>query len=223
MNVKNDRSRLYDDGMPAASKPGSRRRSEARERLLATASQLFYSESINGIGVDRIVSEAHVTLATFYRHFPSKEHLVISYLQSVHDAIDQQLASAMETREQDAVRALGDAVVAELGHEGFRGCAFINAASEFEDPESPVRQVIASHRRWYYDTVRRAFSDAGHSHSANAARHFVMLRDGAMTGGSLDSVTLAKRTFKRGVEGLLRSMSMEPVDPTDDGDGVRRG
>lgn len=210
--------------MPTASKPRSRGRSEARERLLATASRLFYSESINGIGVDRIVSEAHVTLATFYRHFPSKEDLVISYLQSVHNAIDQQLTAAMKgTREQEVVRALGDAVVAELGQGGFRGCAFINAASEFEDPQSPVRQVIASHRRWYYDTARRAFSDAGHSHSANAARHFVMLRDGAMTGGSLDSVTLAKRTFKRGVEGLLRSMSMEPVDPTDDGDGVRRG
>jgi len=195
------------------------KRSEARERLLRTASQLFYSEGISGVGVDRIVSEGHVTLATFYRHFPSKEDLVISYLEGVHDAIAEQIAAVI-TREQgpEDVRALGDLVVSELGQRGFRGCAFINAASEYEDPESPVRRVIASHRHWYYDAVRRAFDNAGHSHPGNAARHFLMLRDGAMTGGSLDSSTTAKRTFNRGVEGLLRSIDMTPLDPTDDGE-----
>jgi hypothetical protein len=66
--------------------------------------------------------------------------------------------------------------------------------------------------------VRRAFDSAGHRHPGNAARHFLMLRDGAMTGGSLDSSSTAKRAFKRGVEGLLRSIDMTPLDPTDDGE-----
>jgi AcrR family transcriptional regulator len=193
--------------------------SEPRERLLRTASELFYSEGISGVGVDRIVSEARVTLATFYRHFPSKEDLVISYLEGVHDAVAEQITAATtQAQGPEDVRALGGQVVSELARNGFRGCAFINAASEYEDPQSPVRQVIASHRHWYYETVRRAFDNAGHSHPGNAARHFLMLRDGAMTGGSLDSSTTAKRTFNRGVEGLLRSIDMTPLDPTDDGD-----
>ena len=195
------------------------KRSEARERLLSTASQLFYSEGISGVGVDRIVSEAHVTLATFYRHFPSKEDLVISYLEGVHDAIAGQIIAVTPAAQgPEHVRALGEQVVSELGRKGFRGCAFINAASEYEDPDSPVRRVIASHRHWYYDAARRAFDNAGHPHPGNAARHFLMLRDGAMTGGSLDSPTIAKRTFNRGVEGLLRSVDMTPLDPTDDGE-----
>ena len=195
------------------------KRSEARERLLSTASQLFYSEGISSVGVDRIVSDGHVTLATFYRHFPSKEALVISYLEGVHDAIAEQITAVIaQTQGPEDVRALGEQVVFELGQKGFRGCAFINAASEYEDPDSPVRQVIASHRYWYYDTVRQAFDSAGHPHPGNAARHFLMLRDGAMTGGSLDSSTTAKRTFNRGVEGLLRSVGMTPLDPTDDGE-----
>ena len=200
------------------------KRSEARERLLSTASQLFYSEGISGVGVDRIVSEGQVTLATFYRHFPSKEDLVVSYLEGVHDAIAEQITAATTQAEgPEDVRVLGEQVVAELGHNGFRGCAFINAASEYEDPDSPVRRVISSHRHWYYDEVRRAFDNAGHAHPGNAARHFLMLRDGAMTGGSLDSSTTAKRTFNRGVEGLLRSIDMTPLDPTDDGEeGLRR-
>ena len=203
--------------MTTASSRRAPKRSEARERLLSTASQLFYSEGISGVGVDRIVSEGHVTLATFYRHFPSKEHLVISYLEGVHDAIAEQLTAVItQARGPEDVRAVGEQVVSELGQKGFRGCAFINAASEYEDPNSPVRQVIANHRHWYYDTVRQAFDSAGHPHPGNAARHFLMLRDGAMTGGSLDSSTTAKRTFNRGVEGLLRSIDMTPLDPTDD-------
>ena len=48
---------------------------------MGTASELFYREGVNAVGVDRIVSEASVTRATFYRHFPSKEQLVLAYLQ----------------------------------------------------------------------------------------------------------------------------------------------
>jgi AcrR family transcriptional regulator len=195
------------------------KRSEARERLLSTASRLFYAEGIAGVGIDRIVSEAHITLATFYRHFPSKQDLVIGYLEGVHDAVAEQITAATtQAQGPEDVRALGDQVVSQLGQKGFRGCAFINVASEYEDPDSPVRRVIASHRHWYYEVVRRAFENAGHSHPGNAARHFLMLRDGAMTAGSLDSSTTAKRTFKRGVEGLLRSIDMTPVDPSDDGE-----
>ena len=59
--------------------------SAARERLLRTASELFYREGIHSVGVDRIIAEAGVTRATFYRHFPSKEDLVEAYL-GVEDA-----------------------------------------------------------------------------------------------------------------------------------------
>jgi AcrR family transcriptional regulator len=186
------------------------KRSEARERLLATASDLFYAEGINSVGVDRIVSASNVTLATFYRHFPSKQDLVVSYLEGIHGVLVERAAAVAERAQgRDLVAELGAEVVAELGQEGYRGCAFINAASEFEDPESPVRRVVADHRRWYVERVRRAFGDAGHKHPSNPARHFVMLRDGAVTAGYLDSTTAAQRTFKRGVNGLLRSIDME--------------
>jgi AcrR family transcriptional regulator len=196
--------------MTSATRKTSAKRSEARERLLAAASDLFYAEGINSVGVDRIVSASNVTLATFYRHFPSKQDLVVSYLEGIHDVLVERAAVVAERAQgRDLVAELGAEVVAELGQEGYRGCAFINAASEFEDPESPVRRVVADHRRWYFERVRRAFADADHKHPSNPARHFVMLRDGAVTAGYLDSATAAQRTFKRGVDGLLRSIDME--------------
>jgi AcrR family transcriptional regulator len=184
---------------------------------LATASELFYAEGINSVGVNRIVSAGKVTLATFYRHFPSKQDLVVAYLQRIHEQLVERAdALAATVHGRELVEAFRNDVVAEIGHPGYRGCAFINAASEFEDPESPVRRVVAEHRHWYYDCVRRAFADAGHTTPANPARHFLMLRDGAVTAGYLDSPTAAVRTFRRGVDGLLWSIGIETLPTTDD-------
>jgi AcrR family transcriptional regulator len=197
--------------MAAPEPPPAKKRSEARERLLAAASQLFYAEGINSVGIERIIKEGQVTLATFYRHFPSKVDLVVAYLHGAHDDIARRATEQAETLQgRDLVRAIGDDVTSQIRHAAFRGCAFLNAASEFEDPQSPVRQVVAEHRRWYYQLLRRAFEDAGHQLPANAARHFVMLRDGAMSAAYLDTPTTAIDTFTRGVDGLIRTIDTIP-------------
>lgn len=207
----------YADAVPPAAR---RRPSEARARLLSTASAIFYAEGINSVGVDRIVAASQVTLATFYRHFPSKQDLVVAYLQGVHDLIAERLTALAERESgSDLVIAIGREVVAEISTEGFRGCAFIAAASEFKDPDNAVRRVVADHREWCYQTIRSAFADAGHPQPGNAARHFIMLRDGAMTAGHLGSSTTATRTFTRGVQGLLRSIDVPSLIPGDDGEG----
>jgi AcrR family transcriptional regulator len=181
------------------------RRSEARERLLATATQLFYAEGINGVGVDRIVSAANVTLATFYRHFPSKQDLVLAYLQSALDVIEGRIAIALAMEDPKArLRAIGEDIADQLRSPGFGGCAFIKVASEFDDPDEPVRCAVAAHRAWFAEIVRTAFADAGHVRPDDPTRHFVMLRDGAMVAGYLDGSEQTAETFTRGVDGLLR-------------------
>jgi AcrR family transcriptional regulator len=183
------------------------KRSEARERLLATASQLFYAEGITGVGVERIVKESQVTLATLYRHFPGKIDLAVAYLQGAHDHIAARAAEQAGRLEgRDLVRAIGDDVTSQIGQAAFRGCAFLTAAAEFEDPQSPVRQVVAAHRAWYYELIHGAFVGAGHRHPAAAARHFVMLRDGAMSAAYLDTPATASETFTRGVDGLISTI-----------------
>lgn len=178
--------------------------SEPRERLLARASALFYAEGVNAVGVDRIVSDAKVTRATFYRHFPSKTDLVLAYLQGVHDAIAAHTAQLAPADDPDAfLRALGDDVAAQLQRPGFRGCAFINAGLEFED--GPIHRAVVAHRTWFEGVVRDAFAAAEHRRPADAARHFVMLRDGAMVTGALTDPAAAGATFTRGVAGLLAS------------------
>jgi AcrR family transcriptional regulator len=179
--------------------------SAARERLLDTAAQLFYAEGINTVGVSRIVEEASVTLATFYRHFPSKQDLALAYLQRVHDDFADRAAAAQEAAERpsDVLEFIGHNITAQLLEPGFRGCAFINAASEFEDPEGPIMRAVLAHRAWFHGLVREAFTSAGHARPDVAARHYVMLRDGATTAGHLGDPSQARDTFDRELAGLL--------------------
>jgi AcrR family transcriptional regulator len=182
------------------------RPSEARLRLLNTATKIFYAEGIHAVGVDRIVAEAKVTRATFYRHFPSKENLVVTYLHEVHakdrgrvDAIVEANPSAA-----DALLAIAAAIAGDIRSPGFRGCAFLNAAAEFPDAASPVRQEILHHRKWFVDTIEELMARVAEDTSEAAAQHFILLRDGAMAAGALFDPALVTETFLRGVEGLVR-------------------
>ena len=194
----------------AADNAGGPARSEARERLLATASRLFYREGIRAVGVERILAEAPATRATFYRHFPSKEDLVLAYLRVVDAQIRAGVQAAIEAAPSpaDALRAMGTAVADDLASPEFRGCAFLKAAAEYPDPNDPVRQVILDHRAWYLGTLTELFTQVfgtspRRGKPEHAARHFVMMRDGAMSGADLDGADSVGDAFRRGVEGLL--------------------
>jgi AcrR family transcriptional regulator len=203
LDVKNDRSlSAIVRGVQIAILPPAKD-SEARDRLLRTASAIFYTEGINSVGVDRIVSDSKVTRATFYRHFPSKHDLVLAYLQAAHDAIEAQLT-------EPTVETLSADVCAQIGRPEFRGCAFICAAAEFEDEQHPIRRAVAAHREWYLGVIRDAFRAAGHAHPEDAARHFVMLRDGAFVAGHLGDQELAIRTFRQGAEGSFTLSTPNP-------------
>ncbi|WP_132195003.1 MULTISPECIES: TetR/AcrR family transcriptional regulator [Kribbella] len=179
--------------------------SEARSRLLRTASRLFYAEGLHSVGIDRIVAEAHVTRATLYRHFPSKDDLVVAYLDGADHAIRAQVekARAAGHSASDVVRAVGETITDGIRSDGFRGCAFLNAAAEYPSLDHPVHQAVLKHRQWFLDTMTELLAQAGESAPEPAARHFVMLRDGAMAAGCLSAPEPICETFRLGVEGIL--------------------
>ena len=183
------------------------RPSEARLRLLTTASRIFYAEGIHAIGVDRIVAEAKVTRATFYRHFPGKEDLVLAYLQGADQAIRGQVeaAGAGGGSPAEVVRAVAAAIAEGIRSPGFRGCAFLNAVAEYPDPGHPVHRLVLEHRQWFLETINTLMARIEQEKAEPAAQHFVMLRDGAMAAGCLFDPALICDTFLRGVDGLVET------------------
>lgn len=191
--------------MSAATKAEPPRRSEPRDRLLRTATELFYAKGIHSVGVEEIVESAQVTRATLYRHFAGKEELVVAYLEAASLFEREHVASVTTSAEspEDAVRAVAGAVVGQLHNPAFRGCAFLNAAAEYPDVDHPVHRALLDHRTWFSELVRALFRDVSAEGWQEAAELFVMLRDGTMAGGCLGDPAQVGQVFLDGVERLL--------------------
>jgi AcrR family transcriptional regulator len=170
--------------------------SSPRERLLETASALFYAEGIKGVGVDRILAEAGVTRATMYRHFAGKEGLVAAYLQR-EDAIIRGYFAAEESAggsPADLLGAVIDGIAKDAHRYHRRGCPFINAAAEY--PDGQIRGIIDSHRAWFRQTLGVLCQAAGVTDPAHAAAALVLLRDATLVGVYLDGDAVTS-TFDR--------------------------
>jgi AcrR family transcriptional regulator len=173
--------------------------SEPRERLLRAASELFYREGIHSVGVDRIVAEGDVTRATFYRHFPGKEDLVVAYLRAEDESLRVQFAaaSAAGLPAEVLLEAIIEAIADDVTRNHTRGCPFINAAAEYPDASSQVRTTVAAHRAWFRDELRAALIAAGRPDPDESAGALVLLRDAALVGGYLDGPDAIRDTFIR--------------------------
>jgi AcrR family transcriptional regulator len=172
----------------AETRPATRRESPARRRVLDTATRLFYAEGIRAVGIDRIIAEAGVAKATFYSHFPAKDDLVGAYLREQMD-LTRAAVAALRSREPaplEMILAVFESI-GELGcGPGFRGCAFVNAAVEYPDPDHPVRQVIAEYRHWFRSLLHDLLTTAGHQDADGTAAMLMLLRDGLLVGVQLD-------------------------------------
>jgi len=164
----------------------------ARERLLDTAVGIFYADGIHAVGVDRIIGAAGVTRATFYRHFPGKEDLVVAYLEREDASIRSTFVAAADAaaRAGSGPDQLLDLVIEGLAQDvaqrHTRGCPFINAAAEYPDPTSAVRGRIRTHRDWFRSQLVDLLTADGHPDPSLAAGQLVLIRDAALVGGYLD-------------------------------------
>jgi len=175
----------------------------AKLRILETANQLFYDDGIRTVGVDRLISASSVTKATFYKHYGSKDKLIVEYISYRHRAVVEWLADLV-AQDDDAIRALRalqDEITNAIAAPGFRGCPFINAAAEFPDATHPVRRAVEEHREWYVDVLEQLLRRVGHPMSGEAADDLMLARDGAMTGGyagdPIASTAAVNRAFGR--------------------------
>lgn len=165
--------------------------SQPRERIMSVASDLFYRQGYRATGINEVIEKSGVAKATFYSHFPSKDDLALAYLQQLKDTEAVYVDSAIRAAKGRANRFL--AVIRSLEpwllDTEFRGCAFINMASEIPDPRHPLRKV----GREVYNLVREQVaalaeeliaSDAkkyGHLDAKQLTREYMVVFTGAIS------------------------------------------
>jgi AcrR family transcriptional regulator len=104
----------------------TRETSEARQRILETADRLFYQDGLRAVGIDRIIAEAEVAKMSLYKHFPSKDDLILAVLKYREQGVLEFFRSAMERHGKKAknpLRAFFVALKEWFETPGFRGCA----------------------------------------------------------------------------------------------------
>ena len=112
------------------------------ERILEVASDLFYTQGYRATGINEIIKKSGVAKATFYSHFPTKDDLCKVYLQGMREGEQQFVDSAIASAKTPMDRFLATLVSLEewATMTKFRGCAFLNMASEIPDNNSPLRK-----------------------------------------------------------------------------------
>ncbi|MEV0296608.1 TetR family transcriptional regulator [Nocardia sp. NPDC050710] len=155
----------------------------AKQRLLTTAEELFYAEGIRAVGVDRLLQESGVGRASFYRHFASKDDLVVAVLEDRDRRWLEWLRESVEEKAADPADrpiAVFDALSERFARNDFRGCAFINTMIEVADPRSAAHQVADRHKRRVIAYLAELLEAAGHTDAAELAAEFALLVDGAI-------------------------------------------
>jgi len=151
----------------------------AKEKILRAAHDLFYADGIKATGIDKIIAASGVTKVTFYRHFPSKNQLILSYLDYRHAlwmgwftaALSARLAAG-DSREQALAAALCD----WFSDADFRGCAFINATAESGELLEDVKAITRRHK----DEMRAVISQQLHIDDEDKLDALVLIIDGAI-------------------------------------------
>jgi AcrR family transcriptional regulator len=185
----------------------------ARDRILDTAYDLFSQHGIRAVGVDRIVSESGVAKMSLYRHFPSKDALVLTFLQERERRWTNEWLRAEVEERADApgerMLAIFDVFDEWFALEDFEGCSFINVLLEFDDRASEVRQASAGYLRNIRSFVSGLARQAGAADPDALAHQWHILMKGSIVAAGEGDQLAGRRA--REIGELLLERDLAPA------------
>jgi AcrR family transcriptional regulator len=188
-------------------------KASARKRLLEAANELFYSEGVQTVGIDRVIEHAGVAKASLYNTFGSKEGLVCAYLElrnvRIRDRITRTLTRFRTPRE----RLLGvfDAQGEAFTDPEYNGCPFARATAETPE-DSAIRHAADSNRAWVRGLFRELATASGYAAPEELARQLHLLYDGAAQTARMDHDPSAATTARAAAAVLLDAAPL--AEPT---------
>jgi AcrR family transcriptional regulator len=156
-------------------------RPSARDRILDTASELFYRDGFRAVGVDTIIARSGVAKMTLYRHFPSKDDLIVAYLEESHERFWAWIEDATVGHEEPRAKllALFEAVGGLARSPECLGCTFQGTAAEFPDLDHPGHRAARAHKQAVLRRLHELAAQAGARDPADLAGELYLLMEGA--------------------------------------------
>jgi AcrR family transcriptional regulator len=187
---------------------GDRSPSAARDRVLAAAYELFSRHGIRAVGVDAVIARSGVAKMTLYRHFASKDELVLEFLRQRESRWTVEwLQTEVEARTDDPARrllAVFDVFDGWFRRDDFEGCAFINVLLETPDAASPIHQASIDHLATIRAFLAAQATEAGaHDPDALARELHILMKGSIVAAGEGD------REAARRAQGMARLVLRE--------------
>jgi AcrR family transcriptional regulator len=191
--------------LPDTAPPGA---SDVRRRIMDTASTLFYERGVRAVGVDLVVEASGVAKASLYRHFRTKDDLIVAFLEredeefwSVWDKVAARHAGNPAAELDAHMRWIGK----RLARANYRGCPQLNAAAEFADADHPARAVARQHMQGLRKRLTGLARGLGAARPDDLAAQLCLLINGAFAGASLLAPSEATRVLLAAARGLIAS------------------
>lgn len=187
-----------------------------RERLVHAAIELIYLHGFQALGVDQILARAGVSKTTFYKHFESRDDLLVAAIQTRDRWEMASFNAAVQKLAKDDPRAqllaIFDVLDFWFNSPDYHGCQFINAASEFPNPHDPVHVVAADRKRKSREEFRDLAVAAGIADAEMFADQYTALVEGTLVMRQIHGRNDAAKVIKPAVETLLARQPYPPVE-----------
>jgi AcrR family transcriptional regulator len=171
----------------------------ARDRILESAYELFSTRGVRAVGIDEVIERAAVAKATLYRHFPSKDELVLAFLEQrevvwTHGWLEAEARRRGATPEEQLL-AIFDLFDGWFHRADFEGCSFVNVLLETADRKHPVARASVEHLENMRSVLRYLAGEAGLRSTDEFARSLDILLKGAIVQAA--KATSARRSARR--------------------------
>jgi len=172
-----------------------------RQRLIESATRRFYRDGFRNVGIDQILADVGISKTAFYKHFESKEDLMLAALEDQNRWLQETFRALLQEKGGSTaigqLHALLDVVEQLIESDSFQGCIFVNVAMEFPLPHDPAHVAAAQNKQGVEDLVYRVAVEAGACDPRALAKELCLIMEGAYVTrhvtGNKSTVDVARR------------------------------
>jgi AcrR family transcriptional regulator len=192
-----------------------------RQRLVEAAIRRFYRDGFRSVGIDQILADVEISKTAFYKHFESKEDLMLAALELQNCWLQTTFQAMIRDRGGDTplgqLYALFDVVEHIIESDDFHGCIFVNASMEFPLQHEPAHILAAKSKQAIEDVVHNLGVEAGAANPRALAQELCLIMEGAyvtrVVSGNQSTIAIA-RGIARLVIAAHCSGETSPVIPS---------
>jgi AcrR family transcriptional regulator len=181
-------------------------RPNKRAELIRKSLDLFYGNGFHATGMDLVAAETGVSKTSIYKHFRSKEELILAVLKLRDEDFRTWLYGRLEARAdtpRGRLEALFDVLEEWFEQPGFQGCMFIKASAEYQSPEDPINRQSAEHKRLLQEHFAGLAAAAGAQDPDALARQLMLLKEGAIVLAALTHSSAPARDARAAAAALI--------------------